>query len=511
MAYCIYLRKSRADAEAEAKGEGETLARHKAILLEFAKNKNIPISAIYEEITSGETISARPVVKQLLSEVEKGFWQGVLVMEIERLARGDTIDQGIIARTFQYSGTKIITPQKTYDTNNIYDQEYFEFSLFMSRREYQTINRRLQQGRLASVKEGKFVGSVAPYGYKKIRIAKEKGFLLSPISQEADIVKAIYHWYLYGYADETGKILQAGTTLIANKLNSMGILSKTGKKWSASSVRDILKNPVYIGKIRWQYRPSIKKLENGNILSSRCYQNTSYTLVKGLHKPIISQEVFQQVQNRMKSHHNAPIAKSHTIKNPLAGIVICGVCQKHMVRRPYQTQQDLLVCPTSGCATVGCCLSILEKRILDVVEYCFSNTFLPWEKFSPSFAENTSLLTFQKQKLSQLLQQKNTIYTLLEQGVYSPELFQQRLLEIEKQIAHYQSQIRLFCSVSEQKTPSPSKNILDLYNQMPNAKGKNELLKQIFSSIIYQRQSGGRWQEQKDNFKLSVFLKLPFC
>ena len=130
----IYLRKSRADVELEAKGELETLARHKKALLTLARKHNLTIGEIYEEIVSGETISSRPVVQQLLDEVENGKWDGVLVMEIERLARGDTIDQGIVARAFKIGNTKIITPSKTFDPNNEFDEEYFEFGLFMSRR-----------------------------------------------------------------------------------------------------------------------------------------------------------------------------------------------------------------------------------------------------------------------------------------------------------------------------------------------------------------------------------------
>ena len=115
-------------------------------------------------------------------------------MEVERLARGDTIDQGIVSRTFQYSGTKIITPAKTYDPNNEFDEEYFEFGLFMSRREYKTIKRRLHAGRLSSVKEGKYVGSKPPYGYARIKLPHDKGFTLSPIPEQARVVQMIYEW-----------------------------------------------------------------------------------------------------------------------------------------------------------------------------------------------------------------------------------------------------------------------------------------------------------------------------
>lgn len=144
--YALYLRKSRADLEAEAHGEGDTLTRHEHILMELAKSRALPIGAIYREIVSGERIANRPVMQQLLSEVEDGRWKGVLVTETSRLARGDTIDQGIVAQAFKFSGTLIVTPAKTYDPTQEADEEWMEFGLFMSRQEYRMIRRRMNAG-----------------------------------------------------------------------------------------------------------------------------------------------------------------------------------------------------------------------------------------------------------------------------------------------------------------------------------------------------------------------------
>lgn len=77
MPYCMYLRKSRADIEAENKGEEETLIRHEKILLELAVKMNITIEKIYREVESGETISSRPVMQKLLNDVEQEKWKGV--------------------------------------------------------------------------------------------------------------------------------------------------------------------------------------------------------------------------------------------------------------------------------------------------------------------------------------------------------------------------------------------------------------------------------------------------
>lgn len=217
--YLIYLRKSRSDLEAEAHGEGETLSRHEHTLLELAKRQHLNVTDIYREVVSGDTIAARPMMQRVLSEVEQGVWSGVLVMEVERLARGDTIDQGIIAQTFKFSGTKIITPIKTYDPDNEFDEEYFEFGLFMSRREYKIINRRLQRGRLASAKEGKWPSGLAPFGYRRVKLKNEKGCSLEPIEEQAAIVRMIFDLYTVGLQDEDGSARPLSLGSIATRLN----------------------------------------------------------------------------------------------------------------------------------------------------------------------------------------------------------------------------------------------------------------------------------------------------
>ena len=216
--YIMYLRKSRKDIEAEQHGEGETLVRHFRMLDDLAKRMRINVTVILEEIVSGDTIAARPKMQKLLSMIETGMFDGVLVVEVERLSRGDTVDQGTVAKTFKYSDTKIITPFKTYDPENEYDEEYFEFGLFMSRREYATIKRRLVRGSHASRSEGKYIGSVAPYGYKIVKLKKQKGYTLEIVPEEAEIVRIIFD--LASIGDENG--IRLGRTKIADYLNDHG-------------------------------------------------------------------------------------------------------------------------------------------------------------------------------------------------------------------------------------------------------------------------------------------------
>ena len=72
--YAIYLRKSRADLEAEKLGQGETLARHRRILTELAARKGLFVAKIFEEVVSGDTIQARPQIQKLIEECYQGIY-----------------------------------------------------------------------------------------------------------------------------------------------------------------------------------------------------------------------------------------------------------------------------------------------------------------------------------------------------------------------------------------------------------------------------------------------------
>lgn len=356
MPYCLYLRKSRTDLDAEANGETETLARHEKILLDLAKRMHLDVTEIYREVVSGETISSRPVVQRVLNEVENGLWDGVLVVEVERLARGDTIDQGIVSRAFKFSNTKIITPLKTYDPNNEYDEEYFEFGLFMSRREYKTIRRRLTQGRISSAKEGKHTASKPPYGYDRLHVESGKGYTLIPNEKEAATVKMMYDWFVNGELQDDGSYKKIGTMAIANRLTDLQIPTPRGNSvWSQRTVHWILHNPVYTGKIRWGYKKDKKYIVDGVVKRKRVIsQEKDQVLVEGLHPAIISEDLFEQAQSIFAEGGTPAVTTSRELKNPLSGIVVCGICGAPLrYKIGYNRCSNMLHCRTRGCECKG--------------------------------------------------------------------------------------------------------------------------------------------------------------
>lgn len=512
--YAIYLRKSREDIESEKYGEGETLARHEKILTTLAEKRDLTIGKIYREVVSGETISERKEMQNLLKDVENEKWTGVLVVEVERLARGDTADQGRVSKAFKYSHTKIITPVKTYDPDNEFDEEYFEFGLFMSRREYKTINRRLQRGREVSCQEGKFVGNIAPFGYDRVKLKDSKGFSLSVNQDEASIVKEIFR--LYTFENQT-------INSVAKQLNDMNLKPRISDEWTIASVRDILSNPTYIGKIVWNRRKQKKKTKNGHIIISRP-RNQEYLIYDGLHEPIIDNKTWELVQEKRKQ--NTPKVKHNNIvQNPLVGLVFCEKCGKPMQRRPY-TEVDkpaTLMCSNSKCNNVSSKLYIVENKIIESLKIWLENYKVNYEMKDNLSTDNNKIIeqsiSATKKELEKENSKLNKIYDFLENGIYGKDEFINRskftkdnIESLENKLKEYSELLNKNTEIKQQKETIIPKleNVIDLYDKLETAEDKNILLKSIIAKVTYLKtEKAIKKDSDPTNFELHIYPKIP--
>ncbi len=511
MSIAIYLRKSRADMELEAHGEMETLEKHRKILLDYAKKNGLTVTEIYKEIVSGETIAARPVMQRLLVEVEKGRWEGVLVMEIERLARGDTIDQGVVARSFKFGNTKIITPSKTYDPTDEFDEEYFEFGLFMSRREYKTINRRIQRGRMQSAKDGKFLSSTPPFGYCRKKIEDDRGYTLEIIPEEAEVVRFIYNRYASG----------DGMTVIAAKLDKMGVSPRKRDTWSKSTISDILKNPVYIGKIRWSYRKELK-IPSGAEMNVKREINSDCICVRGLHEPIIALELFERVQRLREMNSGNCVTQSAELKNPLSGLVHCKKCGSLMVRNSSgkRNKYATLRCSNRYCDNVSTPLFMVEEKIIEGMKVWLDGYTLELEKrikSKPKQDINKIALKKLGAELDETEKQLLKAYDLLEKEIYSPEVFTQRTDFLSKRKEEIIRQIEQTKIIEEEKLSASkivreiipeSIDILSRYFEIESAERRNKLLKTLLSDVLYYKEKPSR-KNSNSEFKIFLKPKLP--
>lgn len=322
----IYLRKSR---EEQINGYGSiefTLERHEEILQTWAVNNlggKIPEENIFREVGSGETISDRPVMLNVLKMTKNNEISGILVIEPQRLSRGDLKDCGELIETLELTKTKALTPTKIYDLNDKFDKKIFRDELLRGNEYLEYTKEILARGRQLSVSQGKFVGSKAPYGYDKEKLPKEKGFKLVP-NKDADTVRLIYSLFLDGYTPFQ----------IAAHLRVINANTRTDKEWEHGAVKQILTNPVYYGYQTWESRKTTKMFVDGEIKTVRV-KNNDVKLYKGLHDPLVSEDDYLLVQDIIKNRSIPRTTSSLETQNPLAGIVKCHKCKRSMVRQSH--------------------------------------------------------------------------------------------------------------------------------------------------------------------------------
>lgn len=506
--YVIYLRKSRADEEAEQSDTEDTLSRHRRILTDLAARKGLYVEKIYEEVMSGQTIEARPEIQKLIKECYEGKYKGIIVIEVTRLSRGSQGDAQIIMDCLKYSnhnnGLLVITPTKTYDiAHSPEDEEYMEFELFMSRREYKMINKRMDRGRKQAVVEGNYMGSSRPYGYNIVKGKKLR--TLTPNEDEAPIIKMMYDWFVNENMT-TGKI--------AEKLTLMGIPTYHDEpEWSKHTINNMLVNPVYKGKVRWNNRMAIKTMVDGELVRIRPRRNQSdqYMEYDGKHMKyaLVSEEMFEKASKRFTIDRT----KSNTkLENPLAGLLYCKKCNTLMRRTThnnskYNTQDRYQHKYTKLCKVKSATI----PDVLNAVAYglkLYIDDFEMQLNDLPTINEKSvdSQISILNKELAKTQKRLSKLFEAWEDDQISNNEFVDRKAVNNEKIESIKKQIEELENTIPEKEEIESKTILlsdaltALTDDSIEAKEKNIYLKQIVEKIEFSR-------ENDKEFILDITLK----
>lgn len=286
---------------------------------------------------------------------------------------------------------------------------------------------------------------------------------------------------------------------VVRQLNVGGDKPRKTQEWTISAVKDILSNPVYIGKIRWNARKTIKEYKNGKIVNTRP-RNSEYILCDGLHEPLIDMETWNIVQEK-RSKHTPAVVHNKVVQNPLVGIVYCSKCGKIMQRRPYKAKgwEPTLICPNKDCDNVSSKLCIVEEKIIASLKDWLKEYRIDYDNYitevkskkKNTFEENIANL---RKELEVQNKKMANVYDFFEEGTYSREMFTERcqlisstITSIKANIEEFERQIELENRKEEGKKALIPKveNVLDIYPNLQTAEEKNFLLKTIVKRVEY--------------------------
>lgn len=353
----------------------EVLEKHARIIEEYAENYlggPIPEENKYKEVGSGESLDDRPEMLKLLKAIENEKIRAIIVVDVQRLSRGDLEDAGRLIKLLRYSKTFVITPYKIYDLTDEFDRDAFERELKRGNEYLEYFKKISLRGKLDSIREGNYIGSIPPYGFN--RIVKENGnkvcHTLEERKDQADIVRLVFKWYCSE---------NIGTTAIARRLEAMKVPNKAGgEKWHNYSIVSMLENVHYIGCVRWNWRKTIKIIKDQELKKLRPRAKVGEFLVfNGKHDPIVSEELFNRAKEIKKRRETA--APDTTLQNPLSGLMFCKTCGARMGYNTFTRHGVEYAKPKVRCANQIRCKSgsadhaEVMKRVCDALRDCIAD------------------------------------------------------------------------------------------------------------------------------------------
>ena len=279
----IYIRVS-----TDKQVEGDSLEEQESELKKFCEYKNYLIHKIHIERGRSAKDTNRAEYQKLLNDIKNKKINAVIVKKLDRLSRSLLDFEEFMSIAQEYN-VEFISLKENFDTTNAIGKAMLRVALVFAQLEREQTAERISDVMGYRASQGLYNGGVPPFGYDVI--SKE----LIIHKQEKKIIEIMFDKFL-----ET-----KSTSLTADMLNALGYKNRFGKLWDKKMLNRILRMPVYIGKTIWKNK-----------------------LHQGIHQPIISEDVFNKVQNifEQRKYHQ----DKTKIKGLLKGYLYCGCCGAQM-------------------------------------------------------------------------------------------------------------------------------------------------------------------------------------
>lgn len=437
----------------------QSIAGQVDVCTEWAKDNDINIVHIYhDEALTGKT-DKRPDFQRMIKDAKSGKFDYIIVYKLDRFAR-NRYDSAIYKAQLKKYNVRIMSAME-----NIADgpEGIILESVLEGMAEYYSAN--LSQNVLRGLHQraelGKYLGGTPPLGYK---IDSNKDYVID--ENEAPIVKKIFGMYADG---ETLKN-------IATYLNGAGYKTSQGKTFTEKSFTTLLRNKKYIG----------------------VYENMGMEIPDMIPK-IISEELFNKVQEKIKRNKYAPASNKSEVDFHLTGKLFCGKCGSNMTGDSGTSHTSAIHYYYSciekkrrhGCTKKSVKKDWIEQLITDItvnqvlteenIVYLSEKAFEIYEKERNDTSEITSL----QNTLKDVQKTIDNIMKAIEQGIIT-DTTKQRLMEAEDR------KKALLVSIAKEeikKPPITKKNIefflRDMKNRICNSDEQIELIIKTFINAVY--------------------------
>ena len=480
----------------EQSEEGYSIDEQERLLRSWAEKNNYEVYKCYSDRgISGKDIKNRPALKELLKDAEEKKFDMVISWKINRISR-KLADVLKIVDILEKNDITFKSYSEPFETDTPAGKMQFQMMALIGEFERGTIAQNVKMGMCAKAKSGEWCGGRV-LGYDLVPVenqegAKRKKNRLTINEKEAEAVRFIFNEYVNG----------KGYKAITNQLNKLSYKTKKGNDFSVGSIREILTNPVYIGKVRYNVRQNWSEKRRRNI-------NANPIITDGIHEPIIDEGLWDKVQAIMESKKGKP-SRIYDGEYPLTGILKCPKCGAGMV---ISRTTNKLADGTKKRIAYYCCGAWKNKgtsvcnsntiRVDKANEYVFNriSELLSNEKMVKSIVNNINKERHKKispakkeleridKELEKIDRKKTKLFEAYEEEIISKEEFKERKDELKKRAKSLQEEkekliVTLSDDVSEEIPYEFIKSILENFSKVLTESATREQQKKLLHMII---------------------------
>ncbi|MEB4784819.1 recombinase family protein [Paenibacillus jamilae] len=302
-----------------------------SLIKEHALREGIELDHVYEDRDTATSIVKRSDVKRLIEDAKRGEIKSIWFASLSRFSR-DALDAISLKRILVNAlRIRVVSVEDNYDSEKKDDELLFGIKSVVNQNTSGDISISSRRGiRKSCLEKRNYIGSIAPYGYKKIKDGKRK--TLDIVKDQSDTVGMMYDLYIDGLGDK----------MIVRYLNGENpnlILypSYTGGLWSLSSVQTVLSNPVYTGyNVSGRYTTeivydNIEELMNRRKKLVRNPRSTWEWSKEKAHPEIIPLSKWEYVQDLREGRGKGKRGGKRTFVNAFAKSIFCSECGSAMV------------------------------------------------------------------------------------------------------------------------------------------------------------------------------------
>ena len=304
-------------------GGSVSIETQKILLEQYCKDHKITDYKFYCDDGCSGTNFDRPSFKKMLSDIDEGKINLVIVKDLSRFGR-NYVEAGMYVQRFTDSNIRFIAADDNYDSLVNSDDLLFPIKNVVNEMYARDVSKKTRAAKKAKARDGQFIGSKAPFGYKIDPNDRHHLIVDEPAAQ---VVKRIFRLASEGVGyNKMAKIFREEKVLTPiayfNLNNPDYFKSDYWRKefdWHVTSIRAILNNEVYLGKLVYG------KQRNKSMKSKEKVRNPKedWIVVENCHEPIITQELWDTVHKILNAKHRP--AKAGEVQM-FAGLLYCSVC-----------------------------------------------------------------------------------------------------------------------------------------------------------------------------------------